>query len=177
MKYSASSTTKPVAAAILAVGFWFNASGTAAADAAGDLEAVRNTGVPSARELLSLCSPLSGGVLYSSTLGAPIWSADGSQIAFLGNFAGGSFGLWSTKRRSYDALRAEALGVVGDRRLRACATLRTVGPVTQLDPRARPIVTGDATPPLAGASISTGSELDGAWYHFLLPILAASGAA
>lgn len=96
MKYSASWTTMPVAAAILAVGFWSTAYGADSHDAVGNLEAARNTSAPSARELLSLRSPLSGGVLYSSTLGPPIWSPDGSQIAFLGNVAGGSFGLWST---------------------------------------------------------------------------------
>ena len=95
MKYSASRTTMPVAAAILAVGFWSSASGADSRDAIDNPQSASNTSAPSARELLSLRSPLSGGVIFSPTLSPPTWSPDGSQISFLGSVPGGSLGLWS----------------------------------------------------------------------------------
>src|SRR3984885_10845168 len=95
MKRSISRVAMPAIAGVFAVGFWSCASAADSRDAIDNSQSVSNTSAPSARELLSLRSPLSGGVIFSPTLSPPTWSPDGSQITFLGSVSVGSLGLWS----------------------------------------------------------------------------------
>src|ERR1700729_1227592 len=95
MKRSVSQVAMPAIAGFFAVGFWLSASAADSRDAIDNPQSGSNTSAPSARELLSLRSPLSGGVIFSPTLSPPTWSPDGSQITFLGSVPGGSLGLWS----------------------------------------------------------------------------------
>jgi Tol biopolymer transport system component len=95
MKRSISQVAIPAIAGFMAVGFWFTASGAHSRDAIDSAQSASNTSPPPARELLSLRSPLSGGVIFSPTLSPPTWSPDASQITFLGSVPGGSLGLWS----------------------------------------------------------------------------------
>jgi dipeptidyl aminopeptidase/acylaminoacyl peptidase len=95
MKCSIAQVAMPAIAACFAVGFSFSAYGGYSRVATEDPESTSNTSAPSARDLLSLRSPLSAGVIFSPTLSPPTWSPDGSQISFLGSVPGGALGLWS----------------------------------------------------------------------------------